>query len=87
MRKEYKMTKEQMEKLLDSCKPVPYMIIGDVMPRSPQENANYAWCSLGKEMGFDGMTVEPSSKGQEYFTAMETMGENSKAIFEALKPA
>lgn len=59
MRKEFTMTKEQCEKLLDACKPVPYMVFGGREPRSPQENANDAWCALGREMGFDGMTVKP----------------------------
>ncbi len=70
MRKEYEMTAEQEAKLLEACRPVTYMVIGGVMPRSPQENANDAWCALGREMGFDGMTVEPSSKGQRFFTAV-----------------
>lgn len=70
MRKEFTMTKEQCEKLLDACKPVPYMVVGGVEPRSPQENANDAWCALGREMGFDGMTVRPvAGKGIEVFTA------------------
>jgi hypothetical protein len=70
MRKEYEMTAEQEAKLLEACKPVPYMVIGGMEPRSPQENANDAWCALGRELGFDGMSVEPSSKGQRFFTAV-----------------
>lgn len=69
MRKRFTMTKEQQEKLLDACKPVPYMLIGGVLPRSPQQNANDAWCELGREMGFDGMTAQPDSSGQLNFTA------------------
>ena len=38
--KKFTMTKEQMEKLLEASRPVPYMIIGGHAPRSPQENAN-----------------------------------------------
>lgn len=70
MRKEFEMTADQEAKLLEACKPVPYMVIGGVAPRSPQENANDAWCALGREMGFDGLTVEPSNKGQRFFTAV-----------------
>lgn len=69
MRKRFTMTTEQHAKLLDACKPVPYMIIGGVMPRSPQENANDAWCALGRELGFDGMTVQPDGSDELNFTA------------------
>lgn len=72
MRKEFEMTAEQEAKLLEACKPVPYMVIGGMEPRSPQENANDAWRGLGREMGFDGMSVEPSHKGQRFFTAEVT---------------
>ena len=46
-RQEYEMTEEDLQIILDACKPVPYMIIGGVAPRSPQENANAAWERLG----------------------------------------
>jgi len=69
-RKEFTMTKEQCEKLLDACKPVPYMVFGGIEPRSPQENANAAWAELGLELGFDAMSVRPvAGKGMEVFTA------------------
>lgn len=71
-RKEFMLTDEQYNKLLDACKPVTYMVIGGIQPKSPQENANDAWKSLGKEMGFDGMTVLPSTKGEKFFTAIIT---------------
>lgn len=69
MRKEYKLTPEQKEKLLEAMKPVPYMVVGGIAPRSQQENANAAWAKLGIELGFDGMSVRASSKGNDYFTA------------------
>lgn len=71
MRKEFEMTEEDMKQLLESCRPVPYMIFGGIAPRSPQENANDAWCRLGRKMGFDGMTVKPTDKGDRIFTAEE----------------
>jgi hypothetical protein len=55
----FTMTQAQHDKLMDACKPVPYLIIGGVAPRSQQENANDAWQALGKEMGFRHMTVKP----------------------------
>lgn len=70
MRKEFTMSKEQLETLLDACKPVPYMVVGGIAPPSPQENANAAWARLGQEMGFEPMSVRPvSGKGMEVFTA------------------
>lgn len=70
MRKEFEMTKDQLEKILDASKPVTYMVVGGVPPRTPQQNANTAWACLGLELGFEPMTVKPvSGKGQEFFTA------------------
>lgn len=59
-----------MKELQDARRPVPYMVFGGREPRPPQENANAAWCALGKRVGFDGMTVEPvDGKGMRFFTA------------------
>jgi hypothetical protein len=70
-RHEYEMTEAQLKALLDACKPVPLIAIHTGMPSSPQENANRAWASLGREMGFDSMTVEPvRGKGNRFFTAI-----------------
>lgn len=72
MRREYEMTPAQLDRILDACRPVPYMVFGGIEPRSPQENANDAWCDLGREMGFDGMTVQPTGRGDRFFTAEPT---------------
>ena len=70
MRTEYELSEAQLNNLLESCKPVPYMVFGDMAPRSPQENANAAWKSLGGQMGFDHMTVRPvPGKSDLFFTA------------------
>lgn len=69
MRKEYEMTQAQLDKILEACKSVPYMVFGGREPRSPQENANDAWKALGEQMGFDHMTVRPNGKGDRFFTA------------------
>lgn len=68
-RVKFTMSDEQYTKLLDACKPVPYMVFGGMAPRSPQENANDAWERLGKQMGFDYMTVEPDGSNPKSFTA------------------
>ena len=65
---QFTMTDEQLEKLLDACKPVRCMMVGGVTPRSPQQNANDAWKALGLQMGFDYTTVKPGSD-QKTFSA------------------
>lgn len=71
-RKEYEMTPEDLAVLMEAMKPVPYIIIGGVEPRSRQQNANAAWESLGKKMGFESMSVKPNGKGDRFFTAIPT---------------
>ena len=69
--KEYEMTQADLDKILDACKPVPYMVFGGMPPRSPQENANDAWAELGRRMGFDHMTVRGvDGKGNRFFSAV-----------------
>lgn len=74
MRKEYYLCDEDFEKLMEAAKPTPVMYLsgGRPMCNSPQENANAAWCELGKRLGFDGMSVQASSKGERWFSAEET---------------
>ena len=69
--KEYEMTDEELNEILDACKPVRYMVIGGYQPSSPQENANRAWAELGRKRGFDYLTVTPSKKGERFFFADE----------------
>ena len=71
MRKEFEMSQSQLDAILEACRPRPVMSFSVGMPMGPsaQERANAAWCDLGREMGFDGVTVRPSGKGDRYFTA------------------
>lgn len=64
------MTEEDLRKILDACKPVPMIMLQCGAPSSPQENANRAWAELGERMGFDYMTVQPTGKGDRFFTAV-----------------
>lgn len=70
-RKEFEMSPEWLEKLLEAGKPIRVMYLpgGALMGSTPQENANAAWAALGREMGFKAMTVQPSGKGDRFFTA------------------
>ena len=69
MRKSFEMTEAQLAKLYEAIKPVPYIIFGGMAPASPQERANDFWTALGREMGFDGMSVRPDGRGDRFFTA------------------
>jgi hypothetical protein len=72
-RTEYQMTQADLDGILEtinSARNAPCIAIHLGMPRSTQEAANDAWCALGQHMGFDGMTVEPCSKGDLFFTAV-----------------
>lgn len=69
-RKEFEMTQEQLNRLLEASKPVPYMVFGGVEPRSPQEYVNNVWGNLAEEMGFDQWSVRPvTGKDQRFFSA------------------
>lgn len=72
MRKEYELTTEQYEKLIEACRPVPMIMLQCGEPPSQQEKANRAWCALGDELGFNGMSVGKAvGKGLRFFTAEE----------------
>ena len=82
-RVEYEMTEEDLNKILDACRPVPIIMIGNYTPSSQQENSNMAWKALGEKMGFDYMTVRPvSDKGDRFFTAVpsETEGQRKERL-------
>jgi len=70
--KDFEMTQEQLEVLLDASTPVPMIALQCGKPRSQQENANAAWESLGKLMGFDYKTAKPNGKGNRCFSAEES---------------
>lgn len=71
-KREYEMSEDDLEKILDASKPTPVMSVDGKtnMFGTPQENANRAWKALGQRMGFDYMTVTPlPDKGDRFFTA------------------
>ena len=77
-RVDYEMTQEDLDTILDACKPVPCMMIGGSTPSNPQDNANRAWERLGRKMGFESTTVRPSKKGQRFFSAVPSETEVQK---------
>lgn len=83
----YEMTAEDLAVLLKSMKPVPALMIGGHAPSSPQENANQAWATLGKKMGFDPMTVQPNGRGDRFFSAVPSETEDQRAARESSEAA
>lgn len=78
-RTNYEMTQADMDRILNACKAVPYIVVGGHAPRSQQENANAAWAELGTRMGFDHMTVQPiSGKGNRFFSAVPSENETQR---------
>ena len=75
MRKEYEITEEELEELLNACNSEPVMYLSGGLPmfNSRQANANRAWEKLGKIKGFKHMTVKPNGKGDRFFTAEEVI--------------
>jgi len=65
----YEMSEDQLQRLMEACKPVAMIGLQCGSPASPQENANAAWAKLGDEMGFDPMTVRPAGGGDKFFYA------------------
>ena len=64
------MTPQDLTELLDAMKAVPMIMLQCGAPTSRQENANRAWARLGEKMGFDSMTVQPTGRGDRFFTAI-----------------
>lgn len=70
-RKEYELTKAEMDELLSYMKPTPMIALHCGPVLSTQEMVNMAWIKLGNERGFDGMTVKPvPGKSEFFFTAV-----------------
>lgn len=69
-RKDFEMTQEDLDKLLEAMKPVPMIMLQCGTPPSQQERANAAWEELGNRMGFEYMSVLPNGKGNRFFSAI-----------------
>lgn len=80
MRKEFELTDEQVKELLSISKPTPAIALQCGEPPSPQRMANDWWQGIGKELGFDYMTVRPvPGKGAGFFTAEITSADQQAA--------
>jgi len=70
--KDFEMTQEQLDTLMDAMKPIPMIALQCGEPSSPQARANLAWNALGNTMDFDYKTVRPNGKGDRFFSAEPT---------------
>ncbi len=69
-RKEYEITEDERESLMNCIKPIPAIMLQCGEPPSQQENANRWWADLGKKMGFKSMTIRSvPGKSDRFFTA------------------
>lgn len=78
MSREYKLTQAELDAVLEASRPVPYMIIGGVSPRSSQENANAAWQALAEKRGFVWDTVQPVAGKSNLFITAQPNQENTR---------
>jgi len=69
-RRNFTLTDDQYERLLNASRPVPYMIISGMEPATPQQNANDAWRAFGVELGFDWETVQKVGSDLRTFSAV-----------------
>lgn len=69
-RTNYEMTAADLETLLSAMKPLPAIMLQCGPAASVQERANAAWAALGKRMNFDPMTVQPTGRGDRFFSAI-----------------
>jgi len=69
MRKNYEMSQEDLDTLLNACKYAPLIMLQCGMPPSPQERANNAWKAIGKKYHCDYLTIKPTGNGDRFFSA------------------
>ena len=73
MMKEYFLTRKRQRKIKKAWDADPWAIDMDTgFPKNHYEYANNVWKSLGKEIGFNPVTVRPSEKGERFFIAEPT---------------
>ena len=62
----YRLTDEEMTRLFEASKPVPYMVVGGIAPRSPRDNAMDVWRSVADRVGCDVDSIEPGGTGDDH---------------------
>jgi poly-gamma-glutamate capsule biosynthesis protein CapA/YwtB (metallophosphatase superfamily) len=60
------MTDEEFNDLVEACKPVPYMVIGGIVPESPTDKAMRVWDSVAKRVGCVQSSIAPANTGDDH---------------------
>lgn len=81
MRQNFEMSAADLADMLAAMRPVQAIALQCGPTRSVQENANAAWSALGKKMGFDPMTVQPTGQGDSFFSAIPVDVEQKPHVF------
>lgn len=61
--KNYRLSDEDLEQLLNASKPVPYMVFGGHPPSSPYDNAMRVWDVLAEKYGVVRSTIDNAGTG------------------------
>lgn len=72
-RRDFEMSPEDLRRIMDriaKARSAPLIMLQCGPRPSLQQIANEAWSDLGKQMGFDPMTVRPNGKGDRFFSAI-----------------
>jgi hypothetical protein len=67
--KKYRLSEEQYDKLMEACKPVPYLVVGGYAPVSLQERANTAWQQVAADFKVKWDTIKPAGSDDHDFFA------------------
>lgn len=68
---QFTITEEEMQRVLEASKPVPYMVFGGMEPMPPQERANRAWQSIGEAHGVEWMSIRPVNEATRLMSGTE----------------
>ena len=65
MKRQYRLTAEDLKTILHAGKPTPVMFLSGGVPMfsSPQENANSAWKEIAPKYGFEWDSAEDAGTG------------------------
>lgn len=72
-RRQFEMSQADLDGIvakIKAARETPLIATHCGMPPSIQQVANEAWAELGGRLGFDPMTVQPTGRGDRFFTAL-----------------
>ena len=60
---QYRLTDEELDEIMEASKPVLYMVVGGVGPRSPQEKVMDVWRKIAVRVNCDVESIGPADSG------------------------